>query len=227
MSKRSQRRRKPVASEESAAQVDCGDISPPRVDPDGVSATAFDVTWPKRLCVLFALLHLSAIALSMASAVGTSTLQASLVGWADLYLRPMHFSVDDAPVFLASGMPTDQTLRLEVQANQRSDPVSLPPAFTPGMAADDRQQRYLASIVVLAEAGQDSLAAELLLPVIKDQVASGDKVTLRREPTLLTNALQDQARPPYEARVIETSRGLQLLRIQPDEQLATALEKQP
>ena len=185
------------------------------------------ISWAMRLGALLAVTHVFVICLSMANSVGTSSLQASVLGWADLYLRPMQFSADDAPVFLASGTETDQTLRLDFQPKTQPDPVPLTSEFTPGLAADDRQQRFLASISLLAEAGQDSLVAELLVPVIADRVEPGGTVTLRREPTLLTNALQDEAPPPYQARVIDSNLGPQLLRIQPKEQLAIAIEKQP
>ncbi len=125
------------------------------------------------------------------------------------YVNATHFGAGGSPTYLVGTETEEQPLRLQVsESNDPSDDdwVELPVPGTAGLAASDRYQRWLAWTADLAESDQPSLAAELLSPVVaRDKSIRCVRVV--RKPTLLLNELQENAPPPYFARVVHLEDG--------------------
>ena len=173
-------------------------------------------SWKRCGLVLFALGHLFLVATSFLSTVSPSGLASQILAIGNPYLRATHSGADDRPVYLAHGNPDEQPLRLKVDGN------GLLPDTIAGAGSDDRQQRWLATVALLAQQEQPSLVAELILPVIKrppfpeQTVANnGQIVRLIREPTILSDMLDDQAPPIYEAKIVNDRGEIAVVRLLP------------
>lgn len=178
-----------------------------------------------RVIVILVLGHLLLVATSLLSTVSPSGLVSQILAIGNPYLRATHAGVDARPVYLAHGKPDEQPLRLQIDEDRL-----MPPTIT-GAGSDDRQQRWLATVALLAEREQPSLLAELVLPILKRPKASesaksfnGSKLSLIREPTILSDVLEDQAPPIYEARIIESEGTIAVVRLLPSRLTAIAIQ---
>lgn len=170
------------------------------------------VNGSRRLVVMAVMIHLALVFVSLIAGVAPSTLVSSINAASSPYLRATHFGVDDTPAYITHGLPNEQPLWLVGASSASVDPDPLLPKFMGGGGADDRQQRWLGAVALLALNDQSSLIAEWLTPVLQGIVASGDSnpsgdpgitlVRVIREPTLISSAETDDAPPPYAARIV-------------------------
>lgn len=181
----------------------------------------------QKMLTLAVMVHLLALAVGSIAARDPSQTVSELSGWFGPYLQMLHFASDDRPVDLARGDAREQPLSLLVTESLPDDSLAagsspadssskalravesslsgdglrsaLPPVL-PGAGADDRQQRWLGTLTLLADRDQPSLVAELLQPALK-QAASPTRpafVRIVRHPTVLSADDSDDP-PPYEA----------------------------
>lgn len=183
------------------------------------------MTWKQRGFVLFIMGHLFLVATSLLSTVSPSGWMSQILAVGNPYLRATHFGVDARPVYLAHGNPNEQPLRLRV-----NDDEELLPNTIAGAGSDDRQQRWLATVGLLAEQEQPSLVAELVMPVLQrtqwqrpSDAIQDPMVRLIREPTILSDVLDDQAPPLYEAKIINNQGEIAVVRLLPPRLTATAI----
>jgi hypothetical protein len=128
--------------------------------------------------------HFVAISLSMTAVVASSDTQARLNGWFQPYTMPTHFRTQGERLFLTAGEESESPLRIQVQrqSSARLTSVSrvaertsldatwetIQPPGMKGLGANDRQSRWLASVMTLVNSESPSLVAELLLPMLRD-----------------------------------------------------------
>lgn len=118
-------------------------------------------TWKHRSIALLIVSHFFWVTTSLLSTVSPSGFVSQILAIGNPYLRATHSGVDARPVYLAHGDPNEQPLRWKVNDNE------LLPDTIAGAGSDDRQQRWLATVALLAEQEQPSLVAELVLPVLQ------------------------------------------------------------
>ena len=169
--------------------------------------------------------HLLALAASFFAVVEPSETQARVLAWLQPYLRMTRFGVDERPIYLAHGNRSEQPMRLQVSRTFRPgdrDWRTVEPEGVPGLASSDRYHRWLSTAVLLADAEQPGLVAELLL----GHVASDPEIRAVRIvvlPTDLTTVMDDDQPPPFEARVARGSGRVSLVHVPPEEQSSIAL----
>lgn len=170
------------------------------------------------------LFHLLAITVSFTSVVEPSAIHAQLSKLVHPYLRPTHFAADDRPVYLAHGDASEQPHRLQVTTASPADFDSIDsidtvswrtvgPNRNAGLAVSDRVARWLSTAAMLAENDQPSLVAELLLPIIEDDMAV-TAIRIVRLPTDLSD-IDAEAESPYVARVIRSGDLVSLVQLNP------------
>lgn len=169
----------------------------------------------------FAIFHLFAVFISFTRVVEPSAVHASVAGLLEPYLRPTHFSAGDRPVYLADGSPGERPHRMEFTEEplahaDRAGEVrwtTIRGDWVAGVAASDRQARWLAEAAALAEAEQPGLVADLLLPVVR-QTKNARAIRIVR----LTTDLDDiNAEPesPYVASVVRDQDRIWLVQLRP------------
>lgn len=179
-------------------------------------------------------IHLFALLLSLAAVVEPSSLHARLLDLMRPYLQLTHFGVDDRPLYLAYGNPSEQPHRLEVtetpiqhhgesakwinphfRAGDESQLTIVSGlAAKPGLAVSDRYARWLATAATLADTEQPSLVGELLLPVVEaDETVRG--IRILRRPTDLS-ATVETVETPYLARVVRSGDSTSLVQLRSD-----------
>ncbi|MEM6978836.1 MAG: hypothetical protein AAF539_04145 [Planctomycetota bacterium] len=172
-------------------------------------------------------MHLALILLAMLCQVSPSTTASAILAICRPYWQATHFGIEEAPVFLASGDVIEQPLALAISDPSFNDAEPLLPMVIGGSGPDDRQQRFLRAMAALVEADQSSLIAEWLLPLINTSTVAPTSsqetvVTLLREPTLLSTIEDDEAQPPYQARIIFNGESIGLVQLRSPRLTATA-----
>jgi len=161
--------------------------------------------------------HCVVVAVGLASGVGASSLQSSLLGFARPYLSLFHASPDTFPIALATSTADEKTHLL--WAANSPDPQddnewtdtgnatdSTLPGGSPGSDSQRRWQRYLSLVAELGEGEQGDLAARLFqrivaaAPMVDEKPAKVFRIT--RDPDLMTNVLDDSAPAPYVVAVL-------------------------
>jgi len=169
--------------------------------------------------------HLIAIGISFTAVVEPSILHQRLSDLFHPYLRPMHFSADDRPVYLTHGDSDDQPHRLQVtkqpitgvDGSDGADWRAVGPgetgrlAATPGLAVSDRVARWLATAAMLSENDQPSMVADLILPVVVNDPEI-TAVRIVRYPTDL-NDINAGVTVPYLARVLRSGDSVSLVQL--------------
>lgn len=222
------------AGNRGARQADSDDAddrhSQPRRDPGLDSAVTMPSASIRFLLSLAVALHLFAITASFLSVTAPSETQDRWLRFVQPYLQATHFGLDDRPIYLADGAASEQPLRLQVSAT--ASPVGpqdwriIDSPGWPGLPADDRMHRWLATAAMLAESEQPSLVAELLLPVaVHDE--SIKAIRIRRLPRASGPGIVDGESLPYTARVVRSGDRVSLVQLQPSRLNATAVEAAP
>ncbi|KAA5543688.1 hypothetical protein FYK55_10855 [Roseiconus nitratireducens] len=168
-------------------------------------------------------LHLAALFVSYAALIGPSSTHSQLLDLLSPYLRTTHFAADGRPFYLAHATPDEQPHRLQVATlsgtSNRLDATTpwrtIEPDGPAGFASSDRYHRWMALAATLNGSEQPSLAAALLLPLVRSD-ESIDAVRIVRLPTELTSAVEDAAAPPYLARVVREDQEIRLVAVQAD-----------
>jgi len=191
----------------------------------GGSASTEPSTNVKTWLSIWVPFHLVAIGVSFTAVVEPSSIHQRLSDLFHPYLRPMHFSADDRPVYLTHGDSDDQPHRIEVTKQPVSgldqselvDWRAVGPgeaqrfASMPGLAVSDRVARWLATAAMLAENDQPSMVADLLLPVVvKDPEITAVRIV--RYPTDL-NDINTEITVPYLARVLRSGDSVWLVQL--------------
>jgi len=190
-----------------------------------------------RSCLSLAIIaHLLAITVSFLAAVEPSATHLTLDGLLSPYLRMTHFGADRRAVYLAHGEPIEQPHRLQIRRRGHDEGgtderghdeggtdegwETIAPRGRAGLAAADRDGRWLATIASLGESNQAGIAASLLLPSLERMMAEDDsgrppiaQVRIRRLPTELTTVVDDALPPPYVAAVVRHGERLDLVQV--------------
>lgn len=172
--------------------------------------------------------HLFAILVSFLAVVEPSGVHSAVVRLIRPYLQATHFGADDRPVYLAHGNASEQPHRVQVSSEPLSDAESADsakwedagPKGTAGLAVSDRIHRWAASGALLAETGQASLVAELLLPVAIEN-SEAESIRIVRFPTDLNDVLANPE-SPYVARIIREQDTATLVQLKPKRLSAAA-----
>ncbi len=197
---------------------------------DRASQTPLPPLWAIRAMTTFILLHFALIAISIIATVAPSGLQGRILDGAAWYLLPTHLSADGISIDVGRGDTVEQFHRVEVGEGPGESWVTWGAGHDPSPAIESaisgglrqaRWQRYLASVAMLGENQQSALAAWLGEPLAAELVASS-AFRIVREPTLMTNVVQDSAEPPYTAAVVKDSRGVRRFVWTPPERLSAA-----
>ncbi|WP_143543673.1 hypothetical protein [Rhodopirellula sp. MGV] len=171
---------------------------------------------------VFAVAHLVALFVSYSAIIEPSALQSSLLDTLAPYLRGTHFAADGRRFYLAHATPDEQPHRLQVASTKPRVPLTIDsqtewttvdPSGIPGLAAWDRYNKWMTLAATLSESDQRSLAAALLMPLIRADKTIG-AVRIVRLPTQLTTAEQDAAGPAYLARVVRDGEQINLVSIE-------------
>lgn len=214
-------RRKPAVSKSATkTRVPAQDDACPNGDASNNDSKSVDVSGVKQALPVLAVAHLIAVAFSYLAIVEPSSIHTSILASSAPYLRSTHFAADGRRYYMAHGTPDEQPHRLQyatlddqqaIDSNTNWETVK--PSGIPGLASSDRYQRWMILTATLAESDQPSLAAALLLPLVK-QDDSIDVIRVIRLPTELTTAADDSAPPPYVARVVRDENQTRIVSIQ-------------
>jgi hypothetical protein len=170
------------------------------------------------------MLHLFVLCVSWMASVEPSETLSTLSRYANPYLQAAHFAADEVPLAIATGGKEEQTLRLMVSDatfQKNRDMFAEPIA---GGGADDRQQRFLRTIVVLTDSDQSSMIAELVQPMLPALESNEEIITVMREPTVISDAADDEASSPYQAKVIRDGDDFSLIQLRERRLTATAVK---
>lgn len=181
-------------------------------------------------------LHFAAVACSYLAAVQPSTSQQRALTAAAPYLQSLHWAPesgladgltgDGVPLYLARGGGAERVLRLQTQSSDESRGATHPsdPQWQPvswfredGSLRSRRQQRFLAALAQLGLTDQNALAGRLVLPLfpVADEadLHAATPIQLVRLPNLMTNVVQDNEPPPYQAVLLQTPEGRRVVRV--------------
>lgn len=174
------------------------------------------------------ILHFIAISLSMTAVVASSDTQAKLNGWLQPYTMPTHFRTQGERLFLTAGEESESPLRIQVQ-RKSSKPYTpnplddetiwetIQPPGVPGLGANDRYTRWLASVMTLVNSESPSLVAELLLPMLRgDESMTAVRIVRLSSDLSLDYDLGDEAKynnVPYTAVVVRDGENTSLVRV--------------
>ncbi|MCC9601337.1 hypothetical protein LOC67_12345 [Stieleria sp. JC731] len=176
----------------------------------------------RNLLSFLVVLHLVVLFVSFSAIIEPSSTQNSLLETLAPYLRSTHFAADGRRFYLAHATADEQPHRLQVAAANPRGPfeidyqtkwTTVDPSGIPGLAASDRYAKWMALAATLSESDQRSLAAALLMPLVRSDKTIA-AVRIVRLPTQLTTAEQDAAGPAYLARVVRDENQVSLVSIE-------------
>ncbi|MCD0458838.1 hypothetical protein [Roseiconus lacunae] len=205
------------------ATVDAASTSPDATTVErSPVVTVAPTGWVPILISLAVILHLAALFVSYSAIVEPSSTQGRLLETLTPYLRGTHFAADGRRFYLAHATPDEQPHRLQVASadangqfviDRETRWTTIEPSGPSGLAASDRYAKWMTLAATLSESDQRSLAAQLLLPLVKadESIAA---VRIVRLPTQLTTAEQDAMGPAYLARVVRNKNGVKLVAIE-------------
>ncbi|SRR6056297_1301206 len=180
----------------------------------------------RRVTVGFAVVHLAVCTLSLMQPIGLPETFDQALAYAQPYLRATRFGADGKPARLPHGRLDEAEIRVQVSGEAEpaeSDWLDIDWGST-GVEATNRRQRFFSAAATLAENEQYGLVARWLRPLISGR-PEAESIRMVRVPTLLSDVVQDNAPPVYQARILRRQDEINLANLQPTRLVAIAVDE--